>query len=116
MPDITDFQIGQGETFKVKMQLLDKNSNNIPLDISDYNFFGQIRENYTTDELTAEFTFEKIIPYSSGSVFIQLSADQTNTFTQRKYVYDIKYISGTVSPMSRRLLEGAIIVRPAVTR
>jgi hypothetical protein len=116
MADITDFQIGQGESFRAYMQLLDQGHNNVPVDITNYVFDGHIRENYTTDELAAQFSFEKVQPYASGAVYIMLSPEITNTLTQRKYVYDIKFTSGSLAPVSRRLLEGAFTVRPSVTR
>jgi len=113
MADITDFQIGQGETFKVMVQLLNQSDNSTPLNITNYTFTGQLRENYTTDELAADFTFEKITPYACGSLFIQMPADTTATLSQRKYVYDITLTSGSIT---RRILEGGLTVRPAVTR
>jgi hypothetical protein len=36
--------------------------------------------------------------------------------TQRKYVYDINMSSGSVSVITRRILEGPFVVRPGVTR
>lgn len=113
MADITDFQIGQGDSFKAYVQLLNQSSGSMPLDITDYTFTGQIRENYTTDEISAEFSFEKIQPYSSGSLFITLPANVSAGLYQRSYVYDVRFTSGSVS---RRILEGGITVRPAVTR
>lgn len=116
MAEITDFQFGQGETFKVMIQLLNRSENNTPLDITNYSFAGQIRENYTTDELAATFSFEKIQPYESGSIFISLPASQTIGLTQRKYVYDINITSASAEPITRRILEGGITARPTVTR
>jgi len=113
MADITDFQIGQGETFKILIQLQNRSDANIPLDISDYTFAGQIRENYTTEEIAATFSFDKIEPFTSGSLFVQLTPEETEVLNQRSYVYDIKIESGSVS---RRILEGGFTVRPAVTR
>lgn len=113
MADITDFQVGQGETFKVLVQLQDRSDGNIPIDITDYSFAGQIRENYSTDELAATFSFEKITPNTSGSVFVSLDSTSTNLLTERDYVYDVKITSGSIS---RRILEGRFVVRPAVTR
>jgi len=113
MPDITDFQVGQGETFKILIQLQNRSDNNTPLDITNYSFTGQIRENYTTDEVAATFSFEKITPYASGSLFVELLPAITEALTQRSYVYDMKITSGSVS---RRTLEGGFTVRPAVTR
>ena len=116
MPDITDFQVGQGETFKILVQLQNRGSNNTPLDITNYAFTGQLRENYTTDEVAATFSFEKATPYTSGSLFIQLDPASTLQLTQRKYVYDINITSGSTTPIVRRILEGGLTVRPTVTR
>jgi hypothetical protein len=113
MLDITDFDIGQGETFKILLQLQDRSAGNVPLDITEYVFVGQVRENYTTDEVAANFSFEKIVPYTSGSVFVSLTAEETAELTQRQYVYDIKV---TYDSITRRVLEGGLVVRPAVTR
>lgn len=113
MADITDFQIGQGETFKVLVHLRNRSDNNVPLDITNYEFAGQVRENYTTDEVAATFAFEKRIPLESGSVFIALTPEQTMQLEQRKYVYDM-YV--TTDNATRRMLEGSFIVRPAVTK
>lgn len=116
MADITDFQIGQGETFKILLQLKNRSNNNIPMDITDYVFSGQLRENYTTDEVAATFSFEKALPMNSGSLFIKLDADQTLQLTQRKYVYDVNITSGSTGPVTRRILEGGFTIRPTVTR
>jgi hypothetical protein len=116
MPDITDFQVGQGETFKVLIQLQNRSNNNTPLDITHYTFTGQVRENYTTEEMAAAFTFEKAVPYTSGSLYVMLPSTDTLQLNQRKYVYDVYISSGSNSPIVRRILEGSLTVRPAVTR
>jgi len=117
MPDITDFQIGRGETFKILAHIYTEASSSIPLNITSCSFAGQLRENYTTDEVAAEFTITKLIPYSSGSVFIYLYPDQTSQLYQRSYVYDVVMTDESKSPPTvRRLLEGGFTVRPSVTR
>lgn len=117
MRDITDFDIGQGETFKILAHIYTETTSSIPLDITSCSFAGQVRENYTTDEIAATFTISKLEPYSSGSVFIYLYPDVTTQLYQRSYVYDIVMTNNAKNPPTvRRLLEGAITVRPAVTR
>lgn len=116
MAEITDFQVGQGETFKLLIQLKNRSNNDTPLNITDYSFTGQVRENYTTEEVAAQFSFEKIQPYTSGSVYIRLASDQTLNLNQRRYVYDINIVSGSFEPTVRRILEGGIAIRPTVTR
>lgn len=115
MAELTEFNIGQGETFRVAATII-SDSGSIPLNITDYTFTGQVRENYTTDEVAAEFTISKLTPYNSGSVIIELTPSQTVQLNQRRYVYDINMTSGSVTPIKRRILEGALTIRPAATR
>lgn len=112
MAEITEFNIGQGETFKILMTVINDETG-VPLNINDQSFSGQIRENYSTDILAGTFNFEKLLPYDSGSIFISLTPTQTEELSQRKYVYDILMTSGSVT---RRILEGYMVVRPAATR
>jgi hypothetical protein len=112
MADITEFNIGQGETFKVLASIENVDQGGY-LDITDYSFEGQVRENYQTDEVAASFTVTKIAPFASGSFFIELTPTQTEALNQRKYVYDIKMTSGSIT---RRVLEGYFVIRPAATR
>jgi hypothetical protein len=118
MADITDFDIGQGETFKILTHIFTEVSSSVPLNLTDYSFTGSVRENYTTEEIAATFNIEKINPVSSGSLFIQLTPNQTKQLSQRMYVYDILMVNHDpmlASPTVRRLLEGSFTIRPAVT-
>jgi len=112
MAEITEFNIGQGETFKVLASVENADTGGY-LDIADYSFTGQVRENYSTDEVAAAFTITKLSPQTSGSFYIELTPTDTSNLTQRKYVYDIKMTSGSIT---RRILEGYFVVRPASTR
>ena len=115
MPQLTELQVGQGETFSILVTLLQTTSNT-PLDTTHYNITGQIRENYTTDEIAATFGIAKVPPFTSGSCSVSLTEEQTSNLTQRRYVYDILISSGSGTPVNRRILEGPFIVRPAATR
>ena len=115
MAELTEFNVGQGETFRVAATII-SDSGSIPLNLTDYSFQGQVRENYTTDEVAATFSVTKLTPYESGSIIIELSPDQTISLNQRKYVYDINMTSGSVAQVKRRILEGHFTVRPTATR
>jgi len=104
MAEITEFNIGQGETFKVLATVENADTGGY-LDITNYSFVGQVRENFTT--------ITKLSPQTSGSFYIELTPNDTSAFTQRKYVYDVKMTSGSIT---RRVLEGYFTVRPASTR
>lgn len=117
MADITDFEIGQGETFKILAHIYTEATSSIPLNITSMSFAGHVRETYTTDELAATFTIVKLEPNTSGSVFVYLYPEDTMQLTQRSYVYDITMTNLAKSPPTvRRLLEGSLKIRPAVTR
>ena len=118
MAEITEFNIGQGETFKILTHIFTEVSSSVPLDITDYGFSGSVRENYTTEEIAATFNITKIAPFASGSLYIELTPDQTKQLSQRMYVYDILMINNDpdlATPTVRRLLEGSFTIRPAVT-
>jgi hypothetical protein len=115
MAELTEFNVGQGETFRVAATII-SDSGSIPFNITDYSFEGQVRENYTTDEIAATFSVTKLTPYNSGSIIIELSPDQTINLTQRKYVYDVNMTSGSIAPIKRRILEGQFTIRPTATR
>jgi len=112
MAEITEFNIGQGETFKILTSLENIDTDSY-LDITNYTFTGQVRENFSTDELATTFTITIKTPQTSRSFYIELTPADTSALTQRKYVYDIKMTSGSIT---RRVLEGYFVVRPAATR
>lgn len=116
MRDKLDLDVGQGETLKLLVHIYSEISGSILENITSQSFSGQIRENYTSDEIAANFNITKIVPYDSGSIYIVLDSDKSSTLTQRKYVYDIKMSDQSSPPIVRRILEGALTVYPSVTR
>lgn len=119
MADITNFNIGQGETFKILVEIINEikaspsSSVSVPQNIASASFEGSVKESYSSDETAADFSITKIAPFDSGSIFVELTPQQTLELDQRKYVYDILMTSGSVV---RRILEGNLFVRPATTR
>lgn len=82
-----------------------------PINISNYTFWGTIRENYTTNVVAGRFTIEKIAPYELGTVVIRLSPETTAELTQRKYVFDIMFDRNETPESVDVLLEGYLSVR-----
>lgn len=112
MVELTELNTGQGETFKILVSIV-QDSGSIPQNLTGYSINGQLRENYTTDEIADTFTITKLEPQTSGSFIVELTPSQTINLTQRKYVYDINISSGSYT---RRVLEGLFTVRPTVTK
>lgn len=109
MAEYVNFNIGQSETFRVQITFPANTSTGL-LNITDYVFTGQVRENYRAD-LAAEFTITKLTPYSSGSILLELENTKTEILDLRKYVYDVIIQSGS---LTQKILEGQLTVRPGV--
>lgn len=80
MAEITEFNIGQGETFKILATIENADTGGY-LDITNYSFQGQVRENFTTDEIATSFTITKLSPTTSGSVYVELTPADTSLLT-----------------------------------
>jgi len=110
MSRATQLTVGQGESFKLAITITDESNN--PVDLTSVSFTGSVRETYSSEAVSANFTFDIIPPAASGSVNITLPATTTSILTAQDYVYDVIRTDGTDV---RRLLEGKLIVRPGVT-
>ena len=111
MAQSTNLTVGQGETFKILVSLTDQNDTAINL--TNYSFTGSLRETYSTEDTSADFSFETISPAASGSFYVTLPPTSSSLLTPQDYVYDILLVSESVI---RRIVEGKFTVRPSVTR
>jgi len=119
MADITNFNIGQGESFRILVEVINETKISpsqsvvLPQDLNQVEFVGAMKESYSSTETATYFNFQKIEPFASGAVFISLTPEQTAALQNRKYVYNIDMVSGSV--IVRRLLEGSFNIRPSAT-
>ena len=111
MAQSTNLTVGQGETFKILVSLTDQNETAI--DLTNYTFTGSLRETYSAENISADFSFEKITPFDSGSFYVTLPPASSSLLTSQDYVYDILLVSESVV---RRIVEGKFTVRPSVTQ
>ena len=75
MAELTELKVCQGDTLRVLATITGYDpitSQSYPIDLTDCNIYGSVRENYTTDELAAQFNIIKNPPYNSGSFFYEL--------------------------------------------
>jgi hypothetical protein len=120
MADITNFNIGQGESFKILVEIINETkidaqtSINIPQNLDEVEFVGSMKESYSAENVAAEFNIQKIIPFTSGAIFVSLTSEQTTALENRKYVYNIDMVVGSI--VVRRILEGSFMIRPSATR
>lgn len=101
--------VDQGATFSTVVTLTD--TNNDPIDLTNYTGAAQIRKTYTS--LTAtDFTVS--LGGSTGTIELGLTANATMAMASGRYVYDVEVTdaSGVVS----RVFEGLVTVSPNVTK
>lgn len=101
----------QGSNFSTIVTVEDNSGS--PLDLTGYNFAGQIRKTYSSSS-AVNFNIIGLLPLSNGEVQLSLTSEQTNSMKAGRYVYDFEIISST--SVVTRVLEGQLEITPSVTR
>lgn len=119
-----DILIEQGASFSMFMTVRDESF--VPIDITDYEFRGKIKKDFSDPSAQAEFDFvilDQTQEATKGKVEIKLSAAQTSAIetnskgvsrTIVKMVYDIE--SESPGGFVTRWLQGTAKVSPEVTK
>ena len=115
MAQYEDIAIDQGADVTIQLELT--NTNGTPKDLSGYTCSSQIRRTHSNDSATS-FTPMFSAPRTSGVLNLTLTNLQTNTFTAKRYVYDVELTNqdSNANNIIERILEGQLIVNPSVTR
>lgn len=118
-----DICIEQGATFERTLTI--KDSNGVPLDITGWEFTGQIRKTYSDPDVVVSFSFDVLDQTTeTGKVKMFLSADDTESipvtpatglsFKPTLYVYGVE--AKKPDDFVYRFLQGVASVSPEVTR
>jgi hypothetical protein len=103
----------QGSTFSKRLTWTIEE---VPVDLSTYTARMQARVSYD-NKCDPIFTIDTenggITLDDEGNIDLLISAEETESFVAREYVYDIELISTSIVT---RLIEGKFIVTPEVTR
>jgi len=102
--------IDQGTTFSVDLDLTDQNGD--IMNLVDYAANSQMRKWYTSSNAT---TFATSINVTAGQITLSLTANQTNSLTAGRYVYDVELTDVNTNAVSR-VVEGIVTVTPQATR
>lgn len=106
-----DISADQGSNFSSVVSVVD--TDNSPIDLTNYTARGQIRKTYTSTNFNY---FSCVIgsPATNGEINISLAASTTSAMKAGRYVYDIEIESehGVIT----RVIEGQFILTPSVTR
>ena len=114
------FVIEQGSTVNFEIQY--KDSNNNPVDLTDYSGKMQIKSGYADSNPTTYITLSSSLADDgtglnfsnaiSGSIGIYISAASSSVFTFGSAYYDLEITSGSVVT---RLIEGQVRLSQQVT-
>jgi hypothetical protein len=125
------FVIEQGATTNFEIQY--KDSNNVPIDLTNYSGRLQIRSTYAQDSGELYLTLSSSLnsdgtglnfsgsngstPPTSGSIGIYIAACTSSLLTFNEAKYDLELYSGSGEcPFTIRLLEGNVKLSKEVTR
>lgn len=109
MADKVNLSIDQGATFSVDFVV--NTSDGDTADLTDYTGAGQIRKTYTSNSATSF----AISLFANGTVRASLTANQTGSLTEARYVYDVE-LTDTTDGVVTRIVEGVATINPQVTR
>ena len=125
------FTIEQGSTVDFRIEY--KDSNSVPIDLTNYQARMQIRPTKESTSLICNLSSSLdtdgsglnmtptsaslILPKTSGSIGIYISAASSSLFTFSDAVYDLEIVSGSGSGQTvTRILEGKVKLSKEVTK
>jgi hypothetical protein len=101
--------IDQGTNFNTSIALTDVDGGAI--DLTGYTGASQMRKTYSSSNSRS---FSVSLGGMSGTVGLQLTANQTANIEPGRYVYDVEITSS--ANVVTRIVEGIVTVTPGVTR
>lgn len=117
MANVYNINIDQGSTHAFSVTYKDADGN--PIDLSSYTGVLQVREKYTSTSaniLLSSPSNGVVFGGSDGTVTVTFSPSHTQVLenVKRAYVYDLEITSP--ASVVTRLIEGAFVLFPEVTR
>lgn len=112
MAAIANLTIDQGASFSSDVTVKDANGN--AFDLTGYTASAKMAKGYSSTRTRTSLTCTISTPATSGIVTLALTADQTTSLEDGRYVYDLEILQTSSSTVTR-VIEGIITVRPQVS-
>ena len=106
-----DIFLNQGETFTTSLSLADPNGN--PYDLNYFLVASSAKKSYYSSNATIIFE-TTVLDANNGIIQLQSSSSVTANLSPGKLIYDVQ-IKDTISNNVTRVLEGQVLISPAVT-
>lgn len=110
--DSYDFEINQGSTFSLNLNLNDALGN--PIDLTNYTVSGYLKFLYSDSQKLTDLNATRIAPYASGQINISIADTGTAVLPITIARYDVE-IRHTTSGTTDKVLKGAVTINPEVT-
>lgn len=114
MSEYVEFYIDQGTDFSTYINLNDDDTN-LAQNLSGYIITGKLRRSLVSPNVAETFYCEVSDP-ANGEISISMAAANTANLKPGNYFYDIKVVDTNTSNATSRLIEGIIIVTPAISK
>ena len=112
MASYANISADQGADFQVSVNVEDANGD--ALDLTDYSLYGQVRRTYKS-ETAVDFNISTSGNPVNGTIYLELTAQQTSSMKSGRYVYDI-YAVNESNNTTVKILEGVLELIPSVTK
>ena len=112
MAALVNFNIEQGTTFTSDVTVKDNAGDTF--DLTGYSAFGALSKGVSSFYNRTQFTISITTP-TTGVLTLDLTADQTASLDEGRYLFDIEIIRASDSTVTR-VIEGIITIRPRASR
>jgi hypothetical protein len=114
MAEYVEFYIDQGTDFNTYITLNDDDTN-LAQNVLGYVVTGKLRRSLVSANASETFQCQ-LIDAANGEILVSLAAANTANLKPGNYFYDIKVVDTNTQNATSRLIEGIIIVTPAITK
>jgi len=112
MAAIANLTLDQGATFNSDVTVKDANGN--AFDLTGYTAAAKMAKGYVSTKTRTTITCTVNGDPTTGIVTMSMTADETSTCEEGRYVYDLEILQTSSSTITR-VIEGIITIRPQVT-
>jgi len=109
-----NFSLTKGEDYEQELLIRDTETH-LPLDITDYEFTSDCRDNIATGEVLFGFTFVKDPDPLTGRVVMSVARSITAALVPSAGVYDV-FVTYTSTGKREPYIEGKVTFKTASTR
>ena len=117
MAQYEDLEIDQGTDIAIQIELDTFEGTN--KDLTSHSVNAKMKRGFNSDsDNTQAFNAIIVTPPSAGIITLSLTNTQTNALQVGRYVYDVEiaFTDSDGNLIQERVLEGAVRVKPSVTR